>query len=173
MSLKKHYVFAAAGAALALAAGLGTAYAASQQTFITVVIDKGTAPGLTIGYRTSDPGATFVNCTISGSSATCSQVNTNGSTKNLGQVLCLPNASAKFAVSQRCQAIINAGNGSCQTNSSAGKCPSGTTQIMPICNYRTSSNMANTANWVWNVSNETGQYNVDCLNAGFQVPNPK
>jgi phosphoribosylformylglycinamidine (FGAM) synthase-like enzyme len=44
MSLKKHYVFAAAGAALALAAGLGTAYAASQQTFITVVIAD--RPGL-------------------------------------------------------------------------------------------------------------------------------
>lgn len=173
MSLKKQLVFALLGVATAFSYSLAPALAASQQTFITVVLDKGTAPGLVIGYRTSDPGANFVNCTISGSSMTCSKENTNGSTKNLGQILCLPVSNAKYTVSPRCQTILNADSGSCQTNSSSGKCPSGTTAIMPVCNYRTGSNLANTANWVWNVAAETGQYAVDCLNAGFQGPNPK
>lgn len=161
-----------AAGALALI-GCGAALAASQETYITVVIDEGTATGLQIGFRTSDPGANFVNCTVTGSNQTCSKENTNGSTKNLGQILCLPSASAKFKVSQRCQNLINAGAGSCQTNSSSGKCASGTTAIMPVCNYRTSSNMANAAYWVWNVTNQTGEYGVDCLQAGFQGPNPK
>lgn len=161
-----------AGTVLAMVCSSG-ALAASQETYITVVIDKGTATGLQIGFRTSDPGASFVNCTVTGSNQTCSKENTNGSTKNLGQLLCLPTANAKYKVSQRCQKLINDGAGSCQTNSSSGKCASGTTAIMPVCNYRTSSNMANAAYWVWNVASETGEYDVDCLQAGFQGPNPK
>ena len=127
---------------------------AAQESYITVVIEKDGAPGLLIGYRTSDPGASFVSCTITGSSQTCSKHNGNSSIpKNLGNVLCLPAAQVKFTVTPRCQTLINAGSGNCQANSSAGKCPSGTTAIMPACNYRTSSNASNTANWVWNVVN--------------------
>ena len=174
MVMKKWFLLLAGLAAMI--AGSGVAHAASQQTFITVVIQKGTAPGLVIGYRTSDLSASFVNCTISGSSQTCSKENTNSSTKNLGQILCLPIANAKTDVSPRCQQLINDGAGSCQTNSSSGKCPSGTTSVMPVCNYRTSSNMANTANWVWSVAAspaQPGLYEVDCVQAGFQGPNPK
>jgi hypothetical protein len=172
--LEKWFLLLAGGAAMI--AGAGGANSASQQTFITVVIQKETAPGLVIGYRTSDAGATFVNCTITGSSATCSKENTNSSTKNLGEILCLPTANAKADVSQRCQKLINDRAGSCQTNSSSGKCPSGATPVMPACNYRTTANMANTANWVWNVAaspTQPGLYEVDCVNAGFQGPNPK
>jgi hypothetical protein len=175
MHLRKRHLalcFAAVGfAALTLD---NRAALADQNTFITAVIDKGTAPGLLIGYRTSDAGASFITCTISGSSATCSTYNHNASIpKNLGNILCLPAANAKYTVSQRCQALINGGAGSCQTNSSNGKCSGGTTAIMPVCNYRTSSNSDVTANWVWNISVENGQYDVDCLNAGYQGPNPK
>ena len=160
--------------AAATCIAFASAAPAAQNSYITVVIDKGTATGLLIGYRTSDPGASFITCTITGSSQTCSSNNSNSSIpKNLGNILCLPTASAKFTVSPRCQSLLNAGSGSCQTNSSAGKCASGTTAIMPICNYRTSSNSSNSANWVWNVSNDAGVYGVDCLQAGYQGPNPK
>lgn len=161
------------GLALLVVAGTEAARAASQETFITVVIQKGSAPGLVIGYRTSDPGANFVNCTITGSSQTCSRENTNSSTKNLGNIICLPASNAKYTVSARCQGLLNNGAGSCQTNSSSSQCPSGTTAVFPVCNYRTSSNMSNAAYWVWNVGTDTGVYDIDCLQAGYQGPNPK
>ncbi len=172
MRWSRRAIFGAVGlAALALST---VAASAAQNSYITVVLDKGTAPGLVIGYRTSDISASFVTCTISGSSATCSANNSNSSTpKNLGNILCLPTANAKFTVSPRCQSLLNGGAGSCKSNSSSGKCPGGTTAIMPSCNYRTTSNSSTTANWVWNVSNENGQYDVDCLNAGYQGPTPK
>jgi len=168
----KRAIFAVAGlAALALST---VAASADQNTFITVVIDKGTAPGLLIGYRTSDVGAKFITCTITGSSQTCSNNNHNASIpKNLGNILCLPVTNAVYHLSSRCQSLLTAGTGNCQTNSSNGQCPGGTTAIMPACNYRTSSNASTTANWVWNVGSENGQYEVDCLQAGYQGTSPK
>ena len=150
------------------------AASAAQNSYITVVIDKASTPGLIIDYRTSDVSASFITCTISGSSQTCSNNNSNSSIpKNLGNILCLSASSVKLTVSPRCQTLLNAGSGNCQSNSSAGKCPSGTTAVMPACNYRTTSNSSTTANWVWNVSYDAGVYGVDCLQAGYQGPNPK
>jgi hypothetical protein len=167
MLLRGRY-FALLGCLAAIASSNRPAIADSQQTFITIVLDHGTAAGMLTGFRTSDAGASFVTCSLSGSSATCSQENTNSSQKNLGNLLCLPTANATTKISARCQSLINNGSGNCQANSSAGKCGSGTTAIMPVCNYRTSSNMATTANWVWNVAVlASGEYEIDCLNAGY------
>jgi hypothetical protein len=162
---------------LAVLAGLltaGTAAASSQQSFVTVVIQQGTAPGLVAGFRTSDPGASFVNCTVSGTNQTCSVENSNSSIpKNLGNIVCLPAANANYKLSDRCTSLIKAGSGSCQTNSSASQCGSGTTPVYPVCNYRTTSNKSNPAYWVWNVVSDGGNYTVDCLQAGYTGPNPK
>ena len=161
-------------AALTAASLLGAGVAsASQDTYVTVVLDKGTSPGLVAGSRTSDIGASFVKCTISGSSLTCSVKNSNSSTKNIGNILCLPAAGAAYKLSDRCASLIRPGSGSCQTNSASSQCGGGTTSVFPVCNYRTSATSSTTANWVWNVGVDASGYGIDCLQAGYQGPNPK
>jgi hypothetical protein len=159
----------AAVTCLACFAGVGTALAA-QQSYTTVVIQKGTATGLVAGMRTSDISASLVKYTVSGSDSTCSIENSNSSPpKNIGNVVCLPVSKAQYNTSNRCESLMNAGKGNCQSNSTSGKCPSGTTPVYPACNYRTSSSSSNAAYWVWNVGAASdGQYDVDCLQAGYR-----
>jgi hypothetical protein len=171
----RRYQASAVWTIAALACALTTPAArAAQESYITAVIEKGTATGLVVGFRTSDVNAKFVTCTITGSNQTCSKENSNSSIpKNLGNILCLPAVSARYKTSDRCTALIKNKEGSCQTNSAASKCPSGTTAVFPACNYRTSSNSSDAAYWVWNVANDSGNYTVDCLQSGYGGPTPK
>ena len=147
---------------------------ASQSDITTAVLAQGTAPGLVAGMRTGDTGASFTSCTITGSNTTCAIANGNNSNKKIGNILCLPASGASITLSTRCEGLLNASAGSCSKNSASGKCPSGTTTVLPVCNYTTSSSSSTTANWVW-ILDPTGNnaWKVDCTQAGFVGPSQK
>jgi hypothetical protein len=148
---------------------------ASQSNITTAVLMQNTAPGLIAGMRTGDTGASFTNCTITGSNTTCAISNGNNSNKKIGNILCLPSSGASITLSPRCEGLLNAtAGGSCSKNSAAGKCPSGTTTVLPVCNYTTSSNSSTTANWVWILDpSTTNAWKIDCMQAGFVGPSQK
>jgi hypothetical protein len=173
MLLKSHCLILLGGLA-ALAGGNGQALADDQETTISVVA-SGSAPGLMIGFRTSDINASFVSCALSGSITSCSAVNINSSAKNIGNILCLPAGYSKYQATATCQSLLGAPAGNCQENSSIGKCPSGMTPVMPFCNYRTSSNLATMASWDWQVTlpaSPGGASTVDCQNPGYGGVSP-
>ena len=87
----------------------GAAYA--QPNITTVVVASGSATDVVTGMRTSNTGAAFTNCQISGSDTTCAVANNNSSSKKIGNILCLPSASAATTITSRCQGLLNASSG--------------------------------------------------------------
>lgn len=169
MSLKSRSILLAFG----FVVGLGGWAAADQPNFTTAVIAEGTAPGLIVGMRTSNTGAAFTSCTISGGSATCTVENGNSGGKKIGNIMCLPQTGVTVEFSPRCSSMLNAGSGSCSKNSASGQCPSGTMTVAPVCNYTTNESDSVTANWVWIVYQAAAStWKVDCLQAGFSGYSP-
>jgi hypothetical protein len=174
MVLRTHHLVLLGGLA-GLAADNGPALAGDDQLTTISVTASGPAAGLMAGFRTSDMNAAFVTCALSGSTTNCSNSNTNSSTKNIGNILCLPSQYSKYQATAACQSLLGAPAGNCQANSSVGKCPSGMTPVMPFCNYRTSSNMSVMASWDWQVTLPAapgGVSTVDCQDPGYASVSP-
>src|SRR4029077_2046028 len=174
MLLRTHHLVLLGGLAV-LAADNGLALAGEDQLTTISAAASAPAPGLMAGFRASDMGASFVSCALSGSTTSCSASNTNSSTKNIGNILCLPSQYSKYQATATCQSLLGAPAGNCQQNSSVGKCPSGMTPVMPFCNYRTSSNMSVIASWDWQVTlpaSPGGVSTVDCQDTGYASVSP-
>jgi hypothetical protein len=156
---------------ICLAAVTGLLYAGAafaQPNITTAVVASGKATDVVAGMRTSNTGAAFTNCQINGSDTTCAVANSNTTSKKIGNILCLPSASATTQITSRCQGLLNASSGDCDKNSANGQCKSGTSTIAPACNYTTSSNDDTTANWVWDLEAVSDtSWKIDCMQAGF------
>jgi hypothetical protein len=165
MLLRRHHLVLLGGLA-ALVGGNGQALAEDGQYSSVNLHTPGNAAGTSAGFRTSDIGAKYTSCYLSGTDRDCSAGNTNSSyPKNIGNILCLPAAISNYQATPQCQNLMAEPPGGCQQNSAAGKCSTNQRAVMPYCNYRTSSSVSAAASWTWDVTPPaaTGsQTKVDC-----------
>jgi hypothetical protein len=124
------------------------------------------------GYRVTDVGANWHECTTTQSSNHCNVcAGAKSYPKNVGNYLCIPN-ELSYSITQNCKDLLNSGAPVCSKNNVSGTiCGPFEVAVEPVCNWRTNEN--STVAWNWNLTWSDSSVSVDCSIVGYQGPTPE